>query len=176
MQGTVQTDRKGEKILKMGRGDGTLDRHTAVVQDMHNLPGRRSDSHEEDRRGIIQSRRTMSPFPLPTKSSRQHCLLNVILPQVNRQLVPFGDALGVFVGLVGHQLINILFTRVSKPRKKRPPGVQRTYIGIGNVVGEVDVDDGETRLDGPFAVPSQCIILPTVNRLNFHAGALLLLA
>lgn len=151
-----------------------MDRHTAVVQDMHNLPGRRSDAHEEDRRGIVQSGRTMSP-PSPDEIIEE-----TLLTQCNS---PTGKSPTRFVRRCAWRVRRPCRTsthqhpfhpREQAKERKRPPGAQRTYISIGNVVGEVDVDDGESSLDGPFAVPSQSIILPTVKRLNIHQGAMLL--
>ena len=41
------------------------------------------------------------------------------------------------------------------------------YVGIGDVVGEVDIDDGEAFFDYPFAVPMQGITLSVVSRHPF---------
>ncbi len=109
----------------VGRGKGTFNRHTAVVQDMHNLPGRRSNAHEEDRRGIVQSEQTMSPTP-QTKSSRQR-----LLTQCNS---PTGKSPARFVRRCAWRVRRPCRTSTHQhpfhPREqakegKRPPGAQR---------------------------------------------------
>lgn len=60
------------------------------------------------------------------------------------------------------------YTSQREQGKEETARARGRYISIGNVVRKVDIDDGETRLDGPLTVPSQSIILPNVKRLSLQ--------
>lgn len=101
------------------------------------------------------------------ESGKSWYLLDVVLPQVDCQLCSLGQ---VFCGF--ELFVVVQFVRVLQAKVRALVEIwwSRTNIGVGDVIGEVDINDGETFLDRPITIPIQGVVLVYVSDCGFALG------